>query len=193
MGGIIFGCIVELLVLGSCCCAIITNSLLLASCDLLTIQNNGVGGDRGSIGLYRATLTPILNGEEDLVEGYDGCVYVDDIPGIDDQKDAAFNCARVSAVLAFICGVVLLFFGFFKQCLCPLPCTQPIMDISGGTVQIFLALVYVIWHTGLCDDNYCTYGEGTTYLILTQIFWLTAWMFTRCMRPGRKERSQGEQ
>jgi hypothetical protein len=62
------------------------------------------------------------------------------------------------------------------------------MDLSATCVQITLALVYVIWWSDVCDDFYCQYGDGATYLILTQIFWLAAGIFSRCMRPGRWER-----
>merc|ERR1712183_533175 len=93
-------------------------------------------------------------------------------------------------------GAALVLFGVFQQCLCPLPFTQLIMDVCGGTIQLFLALTYVIWFTGLCkeEDHTCVYGNtGGTYLLLTQLFWLTAALFTRCMRPGRSERRKERQ
>jgi hypothetical protein len=63
------------------------------------------------------------------------------------------------------------------------------MDLSGAFVQIMLALVYVIWLTEACANSfYCTAGDGGIYLPLTQLFWLAASCFTRCMRPGRHER-----
>jgi len=217
--GRLIGVLSELIVLGACCCAVITNSLLLYSCDLISVSKSWAKdinidtlddlGSRGTIGLYRANLAPFLSGNNtdssytdggsgsssssssSSLNGYDGCIIIDKIPGIDDEKDAAFNCARVCAVVAFLFGATLLVFGFFKQCLCELPCSQSIMDVCGGTIQIFLALTYVIWHTGLCreDDNICNFGStGGSYLILTQLFWLTAAIFTRCMRPGRSER-----
>merc|ERR1712238_550260 len=143
-------------------------------------------GSRGTIGLYRANLAPFLSGDNTAsstsssmdvnnYDGYDGCIIIDKIPGIEEEKDAAFNCARVCAVVAFIFGATLLVFGFFQQCLCELPCSQTIMDVCGGTIQIFLALTYVVWHTSLCreSDNRCSFGStGGSYLILTQIFWL---------------------
>jgi hypothetical protein len=156
--GRLCGCISELLVLGLSCCAVITISLLLYSCDLITITkpHNGdyldiTNTNRGSLGLYRANLLPILDGYEYSSDNndmgcagadnegsyYDGCIIIDKIPDVDDKKDIPFNCA----VLAFICGATLLVFGFFKQYLCPLPCcSQIIVDICVGTIQIFLAL-----------------------------------------------------
>jgi hypothetical protein len=141
----------------------------------------------GSLGLYRASFPQ----DTDLgIEAGPGCVTIDDIPNIGDYKDTAFNCARVCAVVAFFCGLVLLVFGFFKQCLCPLPCSQLLMDVSGAAVQLMLALVYVIFLTEACNRYQCTWGLGGTYLVLTQIFWLGASCFTRCMRPGRQERNK---
>jgi hypothetical protein len=149
-------------------------------------------------GLYRANLFDYehssdnndVGGDGSDNEGsyYNGCIIIDKIPGVDDMKDFPFNCARVCAVLASICGATLLVFGFFKQYLYPLPFSQMMMDICGGTIQIFLAGLGFIMLTSLCDDNQCSYGQGETYLISTKVFWLTAACFTRCMRPGRYER-----
>jgi len=212
--GRLIGLLSELIVLAACCCAVITNSLLLYSCDLVTVSKSwseNIGdnidididdvGSRGTIGLYRANLAPFLSGNNTDnassydVNEYDGCIMIDKISGIDEKKDAAFNCARVCAVVGFIFGATLLVFGFFKQCLCELPCSQIVMDVCGGTIQIFLALTYVIWHTALCreEGNVCSFGStGGSYLILTQVFWLLAAIFTRCMRPGRSERRKEE-
>ena len=69
--GRLCGCISEFLVVGSSCFAVNTNSLLLYSCDLITITkpHNGDYSDitntnRGSLGLYRANLLPILDDNE---------------------------------------------------------------------------------------------------------------------------------
>jgi hypothetical protein len=182
--GNFFGFIVELLVLACCAAAVVTNSLLLTSCELLKLSlgENAVGV--GSLGLYFANFP-----EGTVIDDTNGqCIRIDDVPNIDDYKNAAFNCARVCAVIAFICGAILLVFGVFKQCLFPLPATQLLMDVSGGLVQIMLALVYVLWATEACNVFQCTFGKGGTYLVLTQFFWLLAAGFTRWMRPGRHDR-----
>lgn len=44
-----------------------------------------------------------------------------------------------TAALGF--GCILTFFGFFNQCLCPLPCGRILMDVSSVLVQICSALV----------------------------------------------------
>mmetsp|Transcript_14176 Transcript_14176/g.26527 ORF Transcript_14176/g.26527 Transcript_14176/m.26527 type:complete len:227 (-) Transcript_14176:330-1010(-) len=177
------GLFFELVVLCCCAAAVVTNSLLLSSCEMFFLSS-GFNGVVGSLGLYRASFPD--GNQLDVDSGE--CVTLDDVDGIDQYKDTAFNCARVCAVVAFFCGLVLFVFGFFKQCLCPLPCTQLLMDISGAAVQIMLALVYTLWLTEACNRYKCTYGDGGTYLFLTQIFWLAASCFTRCMRPGRWER-----
>jgi hypothetical protein len=181
--GHFFGFIAELLVLGCCAAAVVTNSLLLVSCETLQLS---VGNEVtvGSLGLFFANFPPGT-----VITDTDGqCTRIDDVPNINDHKDAAFNCARICAIIAFICGAILLVFGFFQQCLCPLPCTQLLMDVSGGLVQLMLALVYVIWATDACGVFQCSFGVGGTYLVLTQVFWLLAACLTRFMRPGRYER-----
>lgn len=106
------------------------------------------------------------------------------------MEDAAFNCARVCSLLAFGFGGILLVFGFFQQCIIPLPCTQLLMDLSATGVQICLALVYVIWLSDACDIYQCAYGNGAWYLVATQILWLIVGCFARCMREGRSERNR---
>lgn len=184
MPGPFVGFVFEIVVLACCGAAVVTNSLLLASCEFFKLSVGRV--PVGSLGLYFANFPP----STDLTDITGTCIRIDIVPNIEDVKDTAFNCARVCAVIAFIFGAILLVFGFFKQFLCPLPCTQLLMDICGGSIQFFLVLVYVIWASEACDVYQCTFGDGGTYLVLTQIFWMLAACFTRCMRPGRYERRQ---
>jgi len=225
---VLWGFICEVIVLVSFACGVIFNSLLLVSCDLLTInssKNGGVivvGGEvkiEGNLGLYTANILPILEGlkgnitamttnstnSTDVVDNdidtqqpqprnaMFGCVYVDSIPGVeeDGMKDAAFNCARSCAVIGFGFGAILLFFVVFQQ-YSPyfgVPQSSQILIWSCGLlIQIFLALVYVIPYTWICDDNYCQYGMGVVWLICTEVSWFIATVFTRCMRPGVRER-----
>ena len=134
----------------------------------------------GSLGLFKV---------DPPSQGNSTCVTIDQAQfkelGI---NDAAYKCARVCSVMAFCFGALLFVLIFFKQCIFPLPCSQFLMDISSTMVQVSLALVYVVWMSNACDLYYCEYGQGSTYLILTQIFWLAAGCFTRCMRGGRWER-----
>lgn len=54
--------------------------------------------------------------------------------------------------MALIFGAALLFFGLYKQCLCKLPLTKLIMDLSGLGIQICMALVYVVgWRNDICE------------------------------------------
>lgn len=156
----------------------VTNALLINACDLLDLSSGNV--NRGSLGLFNANIPG---------DGSDECVEISEIAdsNIDDK---ALKCARVCSIMALGFGAILLVFGFFKQCICKLPCTQPLMDLSATCVQICLGLVYVIWLSDACDTFYCSYGNGATYLILTQIFWMAAGCFSRCMRDGRSERRQ---
>ena len=154
----------------------ITNSLLISSCEFFILE--GFGENDGSLGLFYAN-PPRDNSDE--------CIQFAEIENRE-VEDAALKCARVCSIMALAFGGILLLFGFFKQCLFELPCTQRLMDLSATCVQIVLALVYVIWMSEACDVYYCSYGQGGTYLILTQIFWLAAGIFTRCMRDGRSVR-----
>lgn len=62
------------------------------------------------------------------------------------------------------------------------------MDLFSTIVQVSLALFYFIWKSDVCDIYICSYSSGATLWILTQVFWLAAGCFTRCMREGRYER-----
>lgn len=101
--------------------------------------------------------------------------------------------ARVCSVMALVFGLLLVFFGFFKQCLCKLPCSQLIMDISGTGVQISLALVWPVWRSEPCKTFGCQWGEAATFLLISQICYLGASIFSRCMRDPRYVRKQEQQ
>jgi hypothetical protein len=156
--------------------SVVTNALLLTSCDLLDLSG---GFNKGSLGLFQ------WNNPSDGKE--DECF---DFPPDEEREieDKALKCAQVCAILALCFGGVLFVFGFFKQCIIPLPCSQRIMDLTSACVQLFLALVYVVWASKACDFYSCSYGDGATYLIVTQFLWLGAGCFSRCMRDGRWER-----
>lgn len=178
----LFGLIAEVIVLGCCMAAVVTNLLLIFSCEFFDVQYaNGVSG---SIGLFQVKTA-----------AGGGCILWDDISSASAgliAVDTPMKVAQVCSCVAFCMGMVLFVFGFMRQCCCPLPFTQILMDLSASFIQAFLAMTYAAWATESCDKNTCTYGEGSILLLLTQIFWLLAGMFTRCMRPGRRERRKGE-
>mmetsp|Transcript_31552 Transcript_31552/g.32032 ORF Transcript_31552/g.32032 Transcript_31552/m.32032 type:complete len:378 (+) Transcript_31552:32-1165(+) len=177
-----------------------------------------VGGEvkiEGYLGLYRADILAILEdlkdnstttmttnstdvvdnnmGDTQPRDAFFGCVYIDSIPGLEEDGviDVAFNCARFCAVIGFAFGALLLFFVLFQQYspYCGVPQSSQILMWSCGLViQIFLALVYVIPYTWICDDNYCEYGIGLVWLVCAEFSWFIATIFTRCMRPGVRER-----
>lgn len=132
----------------------------------------------GSIGPWRADI----NGS--------GCVVWDKS---DESTDWLLNMARVCSMMAFILGCILTTFAFFKQCLCPLPCSQIIMDISGLMLQISLALVWPMIRSQVCETYGCSWGNGATALLLAQIFFFAASIFSRCMREPRYERRKERQ
>jgi hypothetical protein len=152
---------------------------LIFDCEFFQLYSLANGS--GSIGLFYVDPPDLDTGGE--------CIEINEADfkakGLD---DAAWKCARVCACLALCFGCILFVFAFMKQCIIPLPCSQRIIDLSSTLVQVFLALVYVMWMSDACDRYSCDYGQGGTYLILTQVFWLAAGCFTRCMRPGRFER-----
>jgi hypothetical protein len=151
------------------------NILTITSCELLEVKRGG-----GTLGLFRFKLGTGDGGDGDCKEFED------------DSEDAALNCARVCAILALIFGAVILLFGFFKQCLCKLPCTKIIMDVSGFGVQISMALVYVAWSNEICDTGGCEWGKGMTFNLCAQICYVAASCLVRCMREPRYERRKDE-
>ena len=93
------------------------------------------------------------------------------------------------SMMALVFGCILTFFGFFNQCLCPLPCGQRLIDISGVGVQLALALTWPMIRSSVCDEyGGCSWGGGATALLLAQLFFFAASVFSRCMREPRYER-----
>lgn len=90
--------------------------------------------------------------------------------------------------MAFVVGVFLFATILMRQCWKEPTKYQLIIYLCGTGVQVCLGWVYVIWWSNGCDFYSCSYGKGSTYLILTQVFWLIACLLTRYMRPSRQER-----
>mmetsp|Transcript_51476 Transcript_51476/g.95266 ORF Transcript_51476/g.95266 Transcript_51476/m.95266 type:complete len:235 (-) Transcript_51476:328-1032(-) len=167
------GFIAEILVLGGVGCGIAANIAVVTTCDVLVL-----GGNNGKIGPWRADYRG------------SGCqTWHKEETTMDDW---ILNMARACSMMALCFACIFLFFLLFKQCLCPLPCSQPIMDITGTLTNISLALVWPIIRSSVCDRYGCSWGGGYTALLLTQIFYLVASVFTRCMREPRYERRKEE-
>jgi hypothetical protein len=149
--------------------------MYVLGCDMLNLVLRN-----GSIGPWRA----------DIDGG--GCVMWGNDAAIIAQADWLINMGRVCSMLGLIMGCILTFFAIFKQCLCPLPCSQCILDLSGLGLQISLALVWPMIRSTVCDEYGCRWGSGATALLLAQIFFLAAGCFTRCMREPRYERRKKE-
>ena len=160
------------------CFSVITNFMLIAECEFFIL-----GGDvkEGSIGLFFVD-PPTMDG---------GCMKInqDDFKSLN-IDDAAWKCARVCACMAASFGVLMSVLVVFKQCIIPLPCHQRLVDLSSVVIQVGLALVYLMWRSDACDVYVCNYGKGGTLLICTQVLWLAAGCFSRCMRDGRYERRE---
>ena len=161
------------------------NVWFIQACDLLNLIENGTSDNPdGTLGLFFWNLPDTTGGCIEITEKYWDQSSID---------DWALKGSRICALLALLFGAIMVIFGFFKQCLFPLPCSQCLLDISSTCIQLSLALVYLIWFspTYCRESQYeCTYGDGSLYLILCQVLWIIAGCLTRCMRPGRSERSR---
>jgi hypothetical protein len=162
-----------------CIFAVVTNILLTTSCELFKVT------DIVTMGLFRYSVDNVDGGDCQTIDD-------DDENQLYEYRDAALNCGRVCSILALCFGAVLVLCAIIKQFLCPLPLAQKLIDISGTLVQIMLALVYVAWRTGACQDFGCEWGQGATMLVVTQLLYLAASIFTRCMREPRYERRKNE-
>ena len=168
----LIGFIAELAVLGCIAAGIAANAAVVGTCEMLQLGRNA-----GYIGPWRADI-----------EG-SGCQawYKED----SDLDDWLINMARACSMMALIFGIILAIFGFFNQCLCPLPCTQRVLDLSGLGVQVGLILTWPMIRSDVCEEfGGCSWGSGATSLMLSQLFYLIASLFTRCMREPRYKRRQ---
>lgn len=101
--------------------------------------------------------------------------------------------AKVGSALAFVVGIFLFATILLRQCWKEPTFYQLTIYLCGTGVQVCLGWVYVIWWSNGCDFFFCSYGTGSTYLILAQLFWLIACVLTRYMRPSKQERRKQEQ
>jgi hypothetical protein len=170
----IVGLVAEVIVLGSIACGIAANAALVGTCKMLRL---GLGA--GYIGPWRADIYG------------NGCNPWD--KDATDLDDWILNMARACSVMALCFGSILALFVLFNQCLFPLPCSQKIVDISGGLTQLSLVLCWPMVRTSACDKfGGCSWDDGATMLLVSQLFYFFANVFTRCMREPRYKRKQGE-
>jgi len=173
----LIGLVAELCVLGCIVAGIAANSAVVGGCEMLDLR-----GGNGHIGPWRADITGVTDG----CKGWNK----DDT----DLNDWLINMARACSMMALVFGCILAVFAFFNQCLCPLPCSQRIIDLSGLGVQIGLCLTWPMIRSNVCDEfGGCTWGNQATALCLSQIFYFCASIFSRCMREPRYKRKQDRQ
>lgn len=171
----LIGFIAELAVLGSIAAGIAANAAVVGTCEMLELGRNA-----GYIGPWRADI------EGSGCQGWDK----DDT----DMNDWLVNMARACSMMALVFGCILAVFAFFNQCLCPLPCTQRILDLCGLGVQVGLSLTWPMIRSDVCDEfGGCSWGNGATALLFSQLFYLAASVFTRCMREPRYKRRQDDE
>lgn len=96
-------------------------------------------------------------------------------------------------MMALVFGCCFLFWGVFHQYLRPLPCTRLILPLCGTGTTLSLALVWPMYRTDLCNTVACTWGTMSTTLLISQLAYLIATLFTRCMREPRYIRNQQQQ
>lgn len=166
----------EFIVFGAIAAAIVMNILLITTCEMLTTRI-------GTLGLFHYSVKADYRDWQ----ATDGCVNIDA-----EVEDTAFNCARVCSIMGLIFGCAIFFFGGFKQCICNLPCAGLILTISHLGVQIMLSLVWVVHLNKICEQTYCSWGEGATYLLVTQLLYLGAGIFSRCLPEPRYKREKAE-
>lgn len=168
----LIGFVAEICVLTSIVVAVACNGAVVGSCEVIVLSRGA-----GTIGPWRADI------EGSGCQGWDK-----DTAG----TDWLINMARACSMMGLVFGCILAVFGFFNQCLCPLPCTQKILDISGVATQISLALTWPMIRSSLCDPYGCEWGGGATALLLSQLFYFIANVFARCMREPRYKRKKEE-
>lgn len=128
----VIGFIAEILVLGGVVLGVCFNAAIVGSCDLLEVNR------KGKFGPWREAIS-----DPGECQGWNKD---------DTDTDWIINMARACSMMALIFGCLLLSFGFFKQYFCPLPFSQPVMDLSATGVQISLALIWPVWRSDICNE-----------------------------------------
>ena len=138
----------ELVVIGCIAAGLGCTAYVVSTCDMLVL-----GRGAGKIGPWRADIRFVTDG----CEGWDKS----------DSDDKLINMGRACSMMALIFGCIFGWFFLIKQCLCRLTMGQRLMDVSSTCVNVFLALIWIMAGSDVCDEFGCSWGSGATALMCT--------------------------
>jgi hypothetical protein len=125
---------------------VLSNCILLGSCDLLRYEE-------GSLGLRSYT-------DEETGE----CIAFVTL------EDEALKTAQFASYIALVVGIVILFGGgtvyTFLQ---PIPALDMLFGICSMFLEVCLLGVYTAQNNGVCKIEGCSWGTGTIWLVITQL------------------------
>jgi len=141
---------IQISALGAATVAVMTNMIVMTSCDLLQY-------DEGSLG--------VMN-------------YIDEKTGECSPflalEDQSLKAAGTASLTAFAVGISLLALIVINNFFWPVPYNTTLISLCGVGVQLCLLMVYTAMNNSICELEGCSWGSATVWLIITQLVYLTA-------------------
>ena len=88
--------------------------------------------------------------------------------------DPALQVGKQAGVFAFVMGLIFLCLLAVNNFVVQIPFSEVIVTVLGAVIQLCLLAVYVSKDNGICEVEGCSWGNGATWLLMSQIMMLSA-------------------
>jgi hypothetical protein len=147
----------------------------ILSCDL--VEYNVPSGTGGSLGLFLY----------ELKDSSEGCLPFTE----ETAEDSTFGPARAGAIAAFTLALCLLALNSIHYSCYTIPQKDVVFYVIGGSMQLSLALVQLLWRNELCETYGCRMGAGGSWNGLAHIMYLAATCISLFIEGPQHNRAKG--
>ena len=184
------------------------NSAVVVNCEYMSASsgnnNDGINNNKSTdikLGVFRYSVDNPGNQFDTGGE----CIHYDDPEGNAIDLEWQIQTAQDCAIIAPICGIILVIVVLLTQCCCPIPCMGPLIGFCYLGCLVGTALVWMVRLNEVCDTvtGGCEWGDGAVLNLCAQLVYILAAIFHRCLpgpkvshaerRANRAERQQQQQ
>ena len=91
-----------------------------------------------------------------------------------ESEDPSLEAGRKAGVFAFVMGLLFLCMLTIHNFFAPIPSSDILLTVLGAVIQLCLLVIYIAKDNGICEIEGCTWGNGATWLSMSQILMLSA-------------------